>query len=54
MPKAYIVGLYREVRDPDKLAAYAEFGIPTVLANGGRVLAGAIHWEVPVPRFRTY
>ena len=39
MPKAYIVGLYREVRDPDKLAAYAEIGIPAVLENGGRILA---------------
>jgi uncharacterized protein (DUF1330 family) len=39
MSKAYIVGFYREIRDPDKMADYVELGTPAVLANGGRVLA---------------
>ena len=45
MPKAYLVGLYRDVRDPDALAAYAKLAAPTVEANGGRILArgGRVH-----------
>jgi len=39
MPKAYIVSLYREVRNPGALAAYAKLGGPAVEANGGRFLA---------------
>ncbi len=39
MPKAYIVVCYREVRNPDALAAYAKLGGPAVKANGGRILA---------------
>ncbi len=39
MPKAYIVTCYREVRNPDALAAYAKLGGPAVKANGGRFLA---------------
>lgn len=26
MPKAYLVGCYREVKDPEALAAYAKLG----------------------------
>lgn len=39
MPKAYIVTCYREIRNPDALAAYAKLGGPAVEANGGRFLA---------------
>ena len=39
MPKAYLVGCYREVRDPDALAEYAKLAGPTVEANGGHILA---------------
>jgi uncharacterized protein (DUF1330 family) len=39
MPKAYWVSVYREVRDADKLAAYAKLAGPAIVAGGGRVLA---------------
>ena len=39
MPKAYWVGAYRTVKDPDKLAAYAKLAGPALTAGGGRVLA---------------
>ena len=39
MPKAYLVACYREVKNPDALAAYATLAGPTVSANGGRILA---------------
>ena len=39
MPKAYWVGVYRAVNDPDKLAAYAKLAGPALIANGGRFLA---------------
>ena len=43
MPKAYIVTCYREIRNPDALAAYAKLGGPAVEANGGRFLARGDH-----------
>ena len=43
MPKAYIVACYREVRNPEALAAYAKLGGPAVEANGGRFLARGGH-----------
>ena len=39
MPKAYLVGCYREIQDPKALAAYAKIGGPAVEANGGKILA---------------
>jgi uncharacterized protein (DUF1330 family) len=39
MPKAYFVACYREISDPEALAAYAKLGGPAVMASGGRVLA---------------
>lgn len=39
MPKAYLVGCYRKIKDPKALAAYAKLGGPAVEANGGRILA---------------
>jgi uncharacterized protein (DUF1330 family) len=39
MPKAYWIATYREVKDADKLAAYAKLAGPAISAGGGRVLA---------------
>jgi uncharacterized protein (DUF1330 family) len=39
MPKAYWVGVYRAVKDPAKLAAYAKLAGPAITASGGRFLA---------------
>jgi len=38
MPKAYWVTCYREIRDPNKLAAYAKLAGPAVEAMGGRYI----------------
>jgi uncharacterized protein (DUF1330 family) len=39
MAKAYWVGVYRAVKDPAKLAAYAKLAGPAITASGGRFLA---------------
>lgn len=39
MPKGYWVASYREVRDPEKFAAYAKLAGPLLTAMGGRFLA---------------
>jgi uncharacterized protein (DUF1330 family) len=39
MAKAYWVNAVRSVRDPEKLAAYAELAGPAMVAAGGRFLA---------------
>jgi uncharacterized protein (DUF1330 family) len=39
MAKAYWISCYREISDPDKLAAYAKIAVPAIEAGGGRVLA---------------
>jgi uncharacterized protein (DUF1330 family) len=39
MPKAYWVACYRELKDADKLAAYAKLAGPAIAAGGGRFLA---------------
>ena len=39
MAKAYWINTFREVRDPEKLAAYAELAGPAMRAAGGRFLA---------------
>ena len=39
MPKAYWITQYLEIRDPDKLAAYAALAGPAIEAAGGRYLA---------------
>jgi uncharacterized protein (DUF1330 family) len=41
MAKAYWICCYREVTDPNKLAAYAKLGAPAIEAAGGRFLARA-------------
>jgi len=39
MAKAYWVVCYREIKDPNKLAAYAKLAGPAIQAGGGRTLA---------------
>jgi len=39
MPKAYWISVYRAVKDPDKLSAYAKLAGPALTAAGGRFLA---------------
>jgi len=41
MAKAYWISFYREVKDPNKLAAYAKLALPAIEAGGGRFLARA-------------
>jgi uncharacterized protein (DUF1330 family) len=38
MPKAYWITAYREIKDPDKLAAYAKLAGPATAPFGGRYL----------------
>ena len=39
MAKGYILSAYREIHDPEKLAAYGALAGPAVAAAGGRFLA---------------
>jgi uncharacterized protein (DUF1330 family) len=39
MAKAYWISCYREIIDPDKLAAYGKLAVPAIEAGGGRLLA---------------
>ncbi len=39
MARAYWIACYREISDPDKLAAYARLAGPAIEAGGGRFLA---------------
>jgi uncharacterized protein (DUF1330 family) len=39
MPRAYWVVCYRSVKDPQKLAAYADLAVPVIRAAGGRFLS---------------
>jgi uncharacterized protein (DUF1330 family) len=36
MPKAYWISTYREIRNPEALAAYAQLAGPALTAAGGR------------------
>lgn len=38
MAKAYLISLYRAVKDPEKLAAYAKLAGPAITGAGGRFL----------------
>ena len=38
MPKGYWITFYREVRDPEKLAAYAKLAAPATAAFGSKYL----------------
>jgi uncharacterized protein (DUF1330 family) len=42
MAKVYFVTVYRQVKDPDKLAAYAKLAGPAIEAGGGRFLARGV------------
>jgi uncharacterized protein (DUF1330 family) len=42
MAKAYWISCYREIIDPNKLAAYAKLAGPAIEAGGGRFLARAV------------
>jgi uncharacterized protein (DUF1330 family) len=42
MAKAYWIAFYRDVRDPDKLAAYAKLALPAITAGGGKFLARGV------------
>ncbi|HVF15281.1 MAG TPA: DUF1330 domain-containing protein [Steroidobacteraceae bacterium] len=39
MAKAYWIACYRQINDPDKLAAYAKLALPAIQSGGGRFLA---------------
>jgi uncharacterized protein (DUF1330 family) len=39
MAKAYWIAFYREISDPNKLAAYAKLAGPAIEEGGGRFLA---------------
>ncbi len=39
MAKAYWVGLYRQIKNPDALPGYAALAGPAIAAGGGRFLA---------------
>lgn len=38
MPKGYVVSVYRAIKDPAKMAAYAALAGPAIAAAGGRFL----------------
>ena len=46
MPKAYWISAYREIIDPDKLAAYAKLAGPAIEAGGGRYLCRGLPAQV--------
>lgn len=46
MAKAYWIGTYRSVSNPDALAAYAKLGGPALVAAGGRILARGMPAQV--------
>ncbi len=46
MAKAYWVGTYRSVSNPDALAAYAKLAGPAIAAAGGRFLARGMPAQV--------
>jgi len=39
MAKGYWISAYREIHDPEKLAAYGKLAVPAIVASGGRLLA---------------
>lgn len=41
MAKAYWISAYRQIKDPDKVAAYAKLAGPAIQNGGGRFLARA-------------
>jgi uncharacterized protein (DUF1330 family) len=45
MPKGYIVVTYKKVKDPGKLAAYAELAGLSIAASGGKLLVRGLPVE---------
>ena len=46
MAKAYWITFYREVREPEALAAYAKLAVPALEAAGGRIVARGMPADV--------
>ena len=46
MAKGYWIAFYREISDPNKLAAYAKLASPAIEKGGGRFLARGIPAQV--------
>ena len=46
MAKAYWISFYREIKDPNKLSAYAQLARPAIEAGGGHFLARALPDQV--------
>jgi len=46
MAKGYWIAFYREISDPNKLAAYAKLAGPAIEKGGGRFLARGIPAQV--------
>jgi uncharacterized protein (DUF1330 family) len=46
MAKAYWIACYREILDPNKLAAYAKLAGPAIEKGGGRILARGMPAQV--------
>ena len=46
MAKAYWIAFYREISDPNKLAAYAKLAGPAIEKGGGRFLARGLPAQV--------
>ena len=46
MAKAYWISFYREILDPNKLAAYAKLSGPAIEEGGGRFLARGMPIQV--------
>ncbi|HTA31184.1 MAG TPA: DUF1330 domain-containing protein [Candidatus Cybelea sp.] len=46
MAKAYWIACYREILDPNKLAAYAKLAGPAIEKGGGRILARGMPSQV--------
>lgn len=42
MAKGYFISVYRQIKDPEKLAAYMSLAGPAIEAGGGRFLARGI------------
>jgi uncharacterized protein (DUF1330 family) len=42
MAKVYFISVYRQVKDPEKLAAYSKLAGPAIEAAGGRFLARGV------------
>ena len=42
MAKAYWIAFYKEISDPDKMAAYGKLASPAIAAGGGTFLARGV------------